>query len=264
MKTNKLQKSILLIILSLILGGISHAQTLEEILNKHYKTVGLEFLNTVTTIQYKGTKVNHFLKKNSSKVEEGLLNTKFNLTIEKQNGYLLQEFNAYGERNTGYYDGQYWYKNPGSLPEKWPPIFLDRLIIQLALDIEGFFYNRENKGFQVSKLDDVKLKGKQHYMLMLSTPEEDTLFYYINAKTNLITKLSFKGALSDSKEYPSYTFSNYKNIDEIYFPFKWILRSEMLDGSYGNRETIIKEITLNPKVDKRIFDLNHRINNAKN
>lgn len=239
------------------------SQSLLQILERHYEAAGMKYLKEVESLQYKGNYVNHFLKSISKNISENLLKPDFVLTIEKQRGYLLQILDERGEGAYGFFNGKYWKAPCGFPPQEWNPNNSDRRLIQYYLDSEGFLYNWKKKGHKVTKLNDVILEEKNYHRMKLITLENDTLFYYINPKNYLISKMSFMGDLADDKEHPSFTFLKYKKVQNIMIPFKRIYRSRMLDGSYGNRDILIDKIELNPKLDKTIFNLKNRINNSK-
>ncbi len=50
-----------------------NSQNLEQILEKYYEAVGMEYLKNVQTIQYKGKFVNHFLEKDGKSVPDYFL-----------------------------------------------------------------------------------------------------------------------------------------------------------------------------------------------
>ncbi len=244
--------------------AIINGQDLDEILDKHFKAVGMEYLKDVQTVQYKGKFINHFLEKDDKTVPDYFLYQKFLLSIDKQKAYLEQVFGKYGEDANAFSDGKFWNDPSGASPEERTPNESDKLHIQLNLDTEGLLYNWKNKGYSVVKFKDAVFENKKYYKIRLTTPKRDTLYYYINPQNNLIFKMSYSGDITDGNEYKSVTFMNYKKVQNILFPFIMIHRSQMLDGSFGDRETVINEIKINPKFDKELFNVNNRITNQKN
>ncbi len=244
--------------------SILNGQGLDEILEKHFKTVGMSYLKDVETIQYKGKFINHFLEKDGNTVPDYFLYQNFVLSIEKGKAYLEQVFGKYGEDAYVFSDGKFWNDPSGAPPEERTPKKSDKLQILLYLDTEGLLYNWKKKGYSVVKLKDAIFENKKYYKIRLTTPENDTLYYYINPQSNLISKISHSGDLTDGKEHKSVTLMNYKKVQNILFPFKKIHRSKMLDGTYGDRETVIIEIRINPNFDKKLFNVTNRITNHKN
>lgn len=243
----------LILILSLISTTFLMGQTLNEVLEKHFKAVGMEHLKNVQTIQYKGNFYNRFLEKNGSNHREKLLKPEFTLVVEKGIGYRQHIISDPGEFIIGYYKGNYWINQNGTLTKNWEAGVADRKLIQEAIDLEGFLYNWKKKGYQVVKLDDAVLDNKKYYKIQLVHPDICTYYYYIDQKTNLIFKISSDGDLTDGNEYANTEFQNYKKVGNINFPFKKIHTQLMLDGSYGQKDEIIKEIKINPKIEDDIF-----------
>ncbi len=239
------------------------SQPLEQILEEHYKAIGMEYLKEVQTIRYKGHYVNHFLKKPGKDIHEKFLKPDFVLSIDKQRSYLEQVFGKYGEDAYAYTNNKFWRDPSGSEPYERNPTEKDKLRIQLRTDIEGVLYNWEKKGYTIKKMKDAVFKNGRFYKIRLTSPEKDTLYYYINPQNNLIYKMSYSGDLTDGNEYRSVTFMKYKKVQNILFAFKQIQRSQMLDGSFADRETVISEIEINPKFDKELFDVNKRVKNLK-
>lgn len=243
----------LFVIFFLLIPTILLGQTLDEILEKHFDAVGIEYLKNVQTIQYKGYYYNRFLEKLGSNPREKLLKPDFTRIIEKGIGYRQHFASDPGEFIIGYYKGIYWINQNGTLNDPWNPGVADRQIIQEAIDLNGFLYDWKKKGYQVTKLDDAVLDNREYYKIRLAQKEMSTYYFYIDKKTNLISKISYNGDLTDGKEVANIEFQNYRKVGNIYFPFKIIHTQPMLDGSFGEKDEVIKEIKINPKLDNDIF-----------
>ena len=241
------------ILLLFVTSNILLGQNPDEILKKHFDAVGMEYLRKVQTIQYKGNYVNHYLESFGYKIPEKLLKTKFILSVEKLKGYRLQMIGEIGDMTTGFFEGNYWINQNGNLTENWNPIDIDRRIIQQQIDLEGYLFDWERKGYKVVKLENATLKNKNYYKIRLTTPGNDTIWFYIDPKNNLISFKSFGGDLSDGKKYPSVEFQNYKKVENINIPFKRIQTELTLNGSYGETDILISEIQINPKFDSDLF-----------
>ena len=145
------------------------------------------------------------------------------------------------------------YNQNGNVTENWNPIDVDRRIIQQQIDLEGYLFDWERKGYKVAKLENATLKNKNYYKIRLTTPENDTIWFYIDPKNNLISFKSFGGDLSDGKKHASVEFQNYKKVENINIPFKRIQTELTLNGSYGETDILISEVQINPKFDSDIF-----------
>lgn len=243
---------------------IANSQTLHEILQNHYEAVGIEYLKEIQTIQYTGTFYNHFLKSNGHKVDDKFFKPDFKLYVERNMFYLINILGYHGEDIHAFSKGQFWRDTGGGEPEHWNPSAIDRLKIQLFLDFEGFLFNWSRKGYKLEKYNDVSIDNTQFHRIKVVTPENDILFFYLNTKNYLISKISFFGDLIDNPKQPSFTYSEYKKIGKIKFAFNRIFKTQMFEGPNGYQEIVIDNIKINPKFNNNIFDLNYRISNIKN
>ena len=248
-------KKLKLITISLLIFAynLANGQSLDEILEKYYKAVGMEYLKNVQTIQYKGNYYNRFLEKMGGNLPEKLLKPDFTLWVEKRIGYRYHVISDPGEFTIGYFKGDYWIDQNGNVDENWNPGKPDRRIIQQAINLEGFLYNWKSKGYKATKLENTELNGREHYTIQLINTEKDSIYFYINTKTNLISYTSYGGDLADGKEHPGIEFQKYKIVENIEIPFKRIQTELMLNGSYGKKDILIKEVKLNPKFEPDIF-----------
>jgi len=246
----KLITSIFFIVL---VSGVLSAQTLDEILEKHFEAAGTKYLENVETIQFKGFYYNRFLEKMSGNLPEKLLKPDFILSLEKAKSYRLQMFSDPGNFITGFYEGNYWINQNGNIDAKWNPGTDDRRIIQQAIDLEGFLYNWKKKGYKAINCGEVVLNRKKYHKIQLINAEKASFNFYLDAKTFLVSFISFEGDLEDEKEHSNVEFLDYKKVGKISFPFKRIHTERMLDGGFGKKDIVIKEVLLNPKFDKEFF-----------
>ena len=250
----------IIIILSFLYFSNNYAksQSLEEILDKHFEVVGIEHLKDVQTIQYKGYYYNRFLEKMGGNLPEKLLKPDFTLIIKKGIGYHLHTKSDPGEFITGFYNGNYWMNQNGNIDKGWNPSKPDRQIIQLAIDLDGFLYNWENKGYEAVKLKDAVINKKKYYIIQLTNIEKEVIYFYLDSTTYLLTYMSYDGDLSDGKVHPNIEFQKYKKVEGIEIPFKQIHTELMFDGSFDKKEVIVQDVKLNPMIDKEIFNSEYK------
>lgn len=232
-------------------------QSLDQILEKHYLASGISNFKNVQSIRYNATRTNHYLEHISQDSSE--LTSKVIIYVTRDNEYLLQNFGFMGEDDYSYSNGYYWRDTPGPEPrQEFSPGKFYELEIKLLIDFEGFLYDWKKKGYQVVKLDDVRLSQKNYYRLELITPQKDILFYYINPISYLIDKISFQDDLADGKEHASVTFLEYKKVNGIQMAYKRLWRTHSIDGKWGDKEIKVNSIDFNPKFDKQIFTLSKK------
>ena len=233
-------------------------QSLDQIVERHYQAVGAKNIKDIRYIRYKGKFDNSYLKNFvlSKKIDKKALHPEFELSVINHQAYLLQIDGNFGEEAYAFSNGTYWRDQGGSPPEQWSPSDIDRLKIQMFLDIEGFLIDWKIKGYQLVKSEDIALCESKYHRLKLITTEKDTIFYYINPVNSLISKISFFHDLAENPKSPSYTINNYRKIKGFMMPLNWVYKTQMFEGPNGYQEMIIDKIKCNPKLNKKIFDLN--------
>jgi hypothetical protein len=251
-------------LLLLTLNCVS-GQSLEHILEKHDEAIGAKNMRNIQSVRYKGKFDNSYLKDFvvNKNLDEKALYPKFDLSVINNQAYSLQIDGTFGKEAYTFSDGNYWRDQGGAPPEQWAPSSIERLRIQLVLDIDGFLCNWKGKGFVLKKLDDVVLDNIKYHRLILVTPEKDSLFYYLNPQTYLISKISFFHDLSENPKSPSYSFAEYRKVKGFLIPVSWFYKTQMFNGPNGYQEMKIERIKLNPKINKKIFSLKHRMNKTK-
>ena len=234
-------------------------QNLEQILEKHHEAVGVK--NTpIYTIKYKGIFDNSYLKEFvlSKKLKKKDIHPKFTLSIINNQAYLLQIAGAFGKEIYSFVDGAYWKDMGGSLPEQWSPANIERLKIQQFIDISGILDDYKPTKYLLTKCDDVDIDNISYHRLRLVTLENDTLYYYLNPQTNLISKVSFFHDLAKVPNAPSYTITSYKKIKGIIIPTRWVYKTQMFKGPDSYQALKIKRIKTNPKLNKKDFQFKNQ------
>lgn len=251
-------------ILLVLIASISFSQSLDEILQQHYENMGFNQVEDVHSLRITGKFHNHFLKKISTKLPESLMKPDFILSVEKGKSYLLQTFGVHGENVVAFSNSMFWLGSPGAEPQKWDPISPDRLKIQLELYPLGFLFDYKELGHQLQKLNDLEIGGKDHFQLQLITSHAATIYYYLDKKKFYIQKICFNDSYQPDLKQASYTNLKFTKVNGIVFPVRQMYRTQMLDGSYDNKEVLIDKIEVNPTFNKEHFSFDNRIHKSKN
>ena len=131
------------------------------------------------------------------------------------------------------------------------------------LDCAGPLVDYAAKGHKAELLGKEAVDGKDAYKIKLTTKQGRELTYYIDATSNLITKMTYKGrgrgqgqgggqgqgnAGTPQEVEIAVTYSKYEKTSDGYmFPF-----SQALSGGQGITMTFEK-IEVNPKVDDKLY-----------
>ena len=235
-----MKKIFILVGVLLLTTSTSFAQELklDEVLNSYYKASGFDKLQNVKSVIMTGsittwvvmpTKT-YRVRPNKYRMERDV-NDITGLTV---------------------YDGQTawttapWSRNPN--PQAVVEPNLSELKIQA--DFDGLLYNWKEKGHNIELVGPEKLGESDVYRIKVTRNDNLVEYYLIDSKSFLIQKKlgtrNFKG-----KDYKiDITFSDYRNIDGIMFPFDIINNSE---GQPSSAETQYETIELNKPVDENIF-----------
>ena len=118
--------------------------------------------------------------------------------------------------------------------------------MQSALDIQGALVNYKEKGSSVEFAGNEKVDGADTYKLKVTSKSGKTAFYFIDVKTNRLTKTSAKAAGPDGVEMDvETTYSNYKqNADGYWFAY---------GTTTPQGPVVFDKIESNVAVDENIF-----------
>lgn len=152
-----MKKSIITFIITLLVASTTgiQAQTLKEVLDKHFKTIGQEKLAAVKTYSVKAT-VNQMGMDVPMEMKRP---NKFRMEIEMQGQKMIQVFDG----------AKGWFIAPWISPE---PQKLEGEQLQQALnqaDIDGELYNYTLKGHKAELIGKEQQDGKEVYNIKLTT-----------------------------------------------------------------------------------------------
>ena len=118
--------------------------------------------------------------------------------------------------------------------------------MQSALDIQGALVNYKEKGSSVEFAGNEKVDGADTYKLKVTSKSGKTAFYFIDVKSNRLTKTTAKAAGPDGVEMNvEKTYSNYKqNADGYWFAY---------GTTTPQGPVVFDKIESNVAVDENIF-----------
>ena len=238
-KNEKMKKSILtkLAIVLATLTNISHAQTLDEILAKHFQAKGQEKLVAAKTISVKA-KVSQMGMDIPLEMKIKKPN-KFLITFEMQDQIIMQAFN--GEKG--------WMLSPmtGTEPQE---LAGDQLIqAQQQADLEGELYNYKEKGSTAEFSGKVNIDGKDAYRIKLNTKDGNSKDYFIDAGTYNIIKVKTSVNMQGQTFEVEQIMDDYKSFSGALLPTKMTSKTPM-----GNAEIVFEDISFNLELEDSIFD----------
>ena len=217
-------------------ANVAGAQSLSEVLDMHFKASGQEKLMAANSYYVKA-KVSQMgmdlpMEMKIKKPE------KFIMTIDLQGQKIIQAFD--GEKG--------WMINPmvGNDPVE---LAGDQLVqARQQVDMEGELYNLEAKGHTAELVGKVNIDGKEMYRIKLTTKDGNAKDYFIDAATNLVSKVKSKVSAQGQTVDIEQVMSDYKTIDGITMAMKIEQKTPM-----GNVVILMEEVKLNEPFDDSVF-----------
>lgn len=229
--------STLLIILFVALASLIQAQSLETILEKHFKAVGQDKLVAAQT---------YFLK---AKINQMGMELPMEMKIKNPDKFRL-EMEMQGQKMIQAYDGEKgWMIAPWLSPD---PQDLAGDQLKQAIeqtDMEGELYNYSEKGHLVDFVGKVNLDGKEAYRIKLTAKDGNIKNYFINTETYLITEVKAKVSAMGQEVDVDMKMSDYKDFNGVQMATKQESTTPM-----GAVSIIIEEFKLDEKFDDAIFN----------
>lgn len=232
-------KNIILLVVfifGIVYMQLMHAQTVDEIIDKHAEAIGgKEKLNSIFSTYMEGTmQIMH----NAIAIKITTVKDKFykkEFTLDGHNGYIIITPNAG------------WYYNP-LISQTIETISKNRLpAMQIDLDIAGPLIDYAEKGYKAGLNGKENIDGKDAYKIKITTNTGRYITYYLDTKTYLLiqTKQMSAGIGKGAEEKELATsFSDYKLIEGVMFAHT-IISAESLTGTGSIK---INKIELNKTI----------------
>ena len=216
----------------------SQELNLDQVLNNYYKASGFDKLQNVKSVIMTGTITTWVVM--PTKIYKVRPN-KYRMERDVNDITGLTVFDGQTAWTTAP-----WSKNPN------PQVVVEPNLsdLKIQVDFDGLLYNWKEKGHKIELVGPEKLGDSDVYRIKVIRNDNFVEFYLIDSKSFLILKKlgtrNFK-----SKDYKiDITFSDYRNIDGIMFPFDIMNNSE---GQPSSSETQYEIIELNKQIDENIF-----------
>jgi outer membrane lipoprotein-sorting protein len=228
--------STLLVILFTAFAGHVFAQSLDEVLNKHFKAVGQEKLMEQQSYTVK------------AKVQQMGMELPMEMKIKRPNKFRM-EMEMQGQKMIQAYDGEKgWMIAPwiSAEPQDLSGPELEQAMDQA--DIDGELYNYKEKGTTAILLGKVNVDGSPMFNIKLTGKDGGVKNYFIDAESFLIRKVKAKVNAQGQEVEIEQNLSEYKNYDGILVPMK--IESKM---PMGTANVIFESYIFGEKFDESIF-----------
>ncbi|HSO86610.1 MAG TPA: hypothetical protein VLQ91_08680 [Draconibacterium sp.] len=218
--------------------GVAQAQTLSEVLDKHFKAVGQEKMMAVNSFYMK------------AKVSQMAMEMPMEMKIKKPDMFIMT-IEMQGQKMIQAFDGEKgWMIAPWVSPEpqELAGDQLAQVKKQVQGNMEGELYNYDKKGSTAELMGKVNVDGKEMYRIKLTTSEGNSKDYFIDAQTFYISKVKAKVSAQGQTVDVEQVMTDNKTINGITMPMKTETKSPM-----GSGFILMEEIRYNENFDDAIF-----------
>jgi hypothetical protein len=226
----------------MLLGTISlHAQTTEEVLESHQKAMG-------SPEKWSGVK--SLVMKNKFSVQGMDIESKSSILVGK--GFRT-EVEVMGNKIITAVNGESgWMLRPAMMGGTGEPEIMPADQVKMAAsqkNIGSALILAQKEGSRIELVSKEKLDGADVFLLKVSKSDGEESQVYISATTYFIVKTSGKIKANGQEVDSEVSYSNYKAVDGLFFPYTIETASPM--GGMMTVDTV--SIEINPAIDEAIF-----------
>src|SRR5260221_8183661 len=237
------RKTLLLLALGLLLAPVVQAQTVDEILAKHYDAMGgLEKLKALNTMRITG----------SMSMGQGM---EAPIVVErKRPGKRRVEFTVQGMTGVQAFDGEKAWSLMPFMGKKDPELSSDednKNELDDA-DFDGGLVDWKAKGHNVELVGKESVDGADAYKLKLTKKSGKVEYHYLDAETYLLVKEEGTVKRRGTEMEGESTFSDYKDVQGYMMPFA---TEQGVKGMPQRQKMTISKIELNVPIDDSRFAL---------
>lgn len=233
-----MKKSILTIaaIIVAVVFNSSQAQSLDDILAKHFKAVGQDKLVAAKTIVV------------NAKVSQMGMDMPLEMKIKKPNKFLVS-IEMQGQKMIQAFDGEKGWTIAPWISSEPQDLAGDQLAqLQQQTNLEGELYNYKQKGSTAEFAGKVNIDGKDAYRIKLTTKDGNTKDYFIDAETYYVSKVKASIENGGQTVNVEQNMSDYKTFNGITMPTK--ITSKL---PTGNLEMVFEDVKFNENLDDSTF-----------
>lgn len=218
----------------------AHPQTVDEIVQKYAKAVGgVDNFKKIKTAKFSGT--------------ASAQGNEFPLTVQIINGRAMRtDVEVMGQTVTNAYkDGKGWKINPyagAPTATDATPAELNEFRIQGSLMSQLMDY--KDRGYKAELLGQDTVQGAKAYKIKLTTDDNKTTTYFIDANTYLLVKtIGMRTLMGQEMEVETF-YSDVKDIGNV----KFAMTRSVHSGGQVLQEVRFDKIELDVPIDEKIFD----------
>ncbi len=236
-------KSAVLTVLFLAFAGILSAQTLEEILSKHYTAVGgADKWASVNTLKTTG--------------KMKMMGMEADMTIfKKRTNKMFVEIGIMGSSIKQGYNGTTAWQIDGVMGSGKPEVIEGEKASSLIRNskMEGELFNTSENFSKIELAGQEDVDGINCFKISAVDKNEQNITYYLNAETMLIEKKTVENMQGETQGM-SIKFEEYKDFEGIMLPVKSFQEMKLKQGKF-KQELILNSVEFNIDVQDSIFEM---------
>ena len=235
------RKTMMLLALGLLLAPLVQAQTVDEILAKHFQAMGgLDKIRALNTMRITGT------AENGPGMETPI-------TIErKRPGKSRTEFTVQGMTGVQAFDGEKTWSVMPFMGKKDPDVGSeeDNKNAQDDADFDGSLVDYKAKGHTVELVGKESVEGADAYKLKVTKKSGKVEYHYLDTETYLLVKSEGKFKNRGTEMEIESLMSDYKDVNGYMAPFSM---DQGVKGMPQRRKMTFTKIELNVPIDDSRF-----------
>jgi outer membrane lipoprotein-sorting protein len=223
-------------ILIIAIVNFAGAQSINDVLEKHFKAVGQDKLAKVESFYIK------------AKVSQMGMEMPMEMKMKKPDMFIIS-IDIQGQKMIQAFDGQKGWMIIPMMSNEPQELAGDQLVqAREQVNLEGELFNYEKKGSTAELMGKVNVDGKDCFRIKLTTKDGNSKDYFIDANTYLISRVKAKVSAQGQTVEVEQIMTDNKTIDGITMPVKIESKSPM-----GTALVIMDEIKFNEKFDDAVF-----------
>ena len=236
-------KTLALTLIFLAFTGILSAQTLEEILEKHYTAVGgADKWSSGNTLKTTG--------------KMKMMGMEADMTIfKKRTNKMFVEIGIMGSSVKQGYNGTTAWQIDGVMGSGKPEVIEGEKASSLIRNskMEGELFNTSENFTKIELAGQEEVDGVNCFKISAVDKNEQDITYYLNAETLLIEKKIVENMKGDTQGM-TIKFEEYKDFSGIMLPVKSLQEMKLKQGKF-KQELIISTVEFNLDVQDSIFEM---------
>jgi outer membrane lipoprotein-sorting protein len=238
------RSSFLALFLGVLLANVGHAQTVDEILAKHYETQGgLEKMKSVTSRRMVGT------------MGMGMPGMEAPITLEQKRPAKRRiEFTIQGMTGVQAFDGEKGWSFMPFMGQTDPEVSSDEDSSKELdeSDFDGVLVDYKAKGHAIEYVGKEMVEGAEAFKLKVTKKNGDIEYQYLDAETYLVVKTEGKTKRRGTEVEVETVLSDYKEVDGVMVPFAMEMGAK---GQPMRQKMTFSKIEMNVPIEDARFAL---------